>query len=82
MSLLHKSGIKALSQLVVDADKDWNGLSLTNVKEVTSDMRKGDLFQKGSGLNLVRLIPTNHGDQLTSNGLNAPLSFQAPPRTE
>ena len=82
MSLLTKSGIKALSQIIVDADKDWNGMSLFNVKEVTAGMRRGDLFQKGSGLNLVRLIPTNHGDQLTSNGPGVSLSFQAPPKTE
>lgn len=57
MSLLTK-GITRLSQLEIDADKDWKSKGITNLKEVTSAMGHGDIvFRTDSAPILIKLPP-------------------------
>ena len=58
-------GIRKLSELEVDADKDWQGFGITNIREVTSLMEKGDM---AIGDIVVKLIPGTIGKPLTSQG--------------
>lgn len=57
--------VKKLSELEIDADKDWQGHGISNLKEVTASMVKGDQPKGGT---LGRLVPGNAGDVLTSQG--------------
>lgn len=68
MSLLVKSGIERLSQLQIDAPKDWLGYGITNLQEVAALMDTGDIAVRGNGGILVRLRPGVSGYVLTSTG--------------
>lgn len=70
-------GITKLSELIIDADKDWGTNGIANVKETTLGMVKGDMNQKNGVL--IKLSPTNHGDELTSRGVGNEVAFLAPP---
>jgi len=58
-------GITKLSELTIDADKDWQGFGIFNIKEVAAAMAKGDLAIGGS---IVKLTPGAVGLPLTSAG--------------
>lgn len=59
---------KKLSELEIDADKDWNGFGITNVKELAASMTKGDtLFF--DGVKLGKLSPGPIGTMLTTHDL-------------
>ena len=42
-NLLQK-GISRLSQLTIDADKDWGSWGLSNIKEIATGMKAGDIL--------------------------------------
>jgi hypothetical protein len=67
MSLLTREGIKALSQLDIDADKDWQRHGISNIKEVAADMSIGDINARGVDV-LEKIIPGTIGYVLTSAG--------------
>jgi hypothetical protein len=69
--LLEKvGGITKLSELTIDADKDWLTFGITNIKEVAAGMQKGDLpFFDGAGIAI--LVPGPIGTMLTTQGLGA-----------
>ena len=55
MSLLIKigagaAGITKLSELEIDADKDWQAKGITNVKEIAEAMEHGDIVYRGAGV--------------------------------
>lgn len=64
-------GISALSQLTIDADKDWNGKGISNLKELAAAMVQGDMVVRGAGGVLVRLPPGVANTVLTSSGPGA-----------
>jgi hypothetical protein len=66
MSLLVK-GITRLSELVIDADKDWNTKGITSLKQVAAAMSKGDIVVRDAAL-LVRMAAGPDGYVLTSAG--------------
>lgn len=66
MSLLIK-GLEKLSQLEIDADKDWATKGITNIKEIAAAMAKGDLPVHGGSI-IQRLQPGGVGMVLTSAG--------------
>jgi hypothetical protein len=68
MSLLLKGGISKLSELEIDADKDWQGKGIANIKEVVAGMAIGDILQH-DGVRLVRLPAGVAHQVLTSEGL-------------
>lgn len=78
MSLLIKGGITRLSELIIDADKNWQAMGISNLEELALGMTKGDFAVKGDAV-LQRLQPTTIGYVLTSAGpLHIP-SWQPPP---
>jgi len=71
-------GIKNLSQLLIDVDKDWGGYGITSVKELAAGMVAGDLLAS-DGTRLVRVPCNNIGDELTTHGPGYQVDFHAPP---
>jgi hypothetical protein len=67
MSLLLKGGISKLSELEIDADKDWQGWGISNIKEVAAGMAIGHILQH-NGVKLVKLLPGTANYVLTSEG--------------
>lgn len=67
MSLLIKAGITKLSELEIDADKDWQIKGITNLKEVAAAMAKGDFSVRNDAI-LVRFAPGPIGTVLVSAG--------------
>ena len=67
-----------LSGLEIDADKDWQGKGINNLKELSAGMRKGDILTH-NGTGLVKLSPGNIGDELTSGGPGQDTTWKAPP---
>jgi hypothetical protein len=64
-------GVSKLSQLTIDADKDWQVKGISNLKELAAGMVQGDLLVKGAGGVLVRLPPGVANLVLTSAGPGA-----------
>ena len=60
MSLLTK-GITKLSQLEIDADKDWCEKGITNIKEVASAMSHGDMIVRSGSTPVLVKLPTEYG---------------------
>jgi len=60
-------GITRLSELIINADKDWQAMGISNIKEVVLGMTRGDLPVRGTNV-LVKLVPGNIGYVLTSAG--------------
>ena len=56
MSLLLKGGISKLSELEIDADKDWQTKGISNIREIVQGMGIGDAVQH-DGARLVKLSP-------------------------
>ena len=67
MSLLLKAGISKLSELEIDADKNWNLKGISNIKEIALGMAIGDIVQH-DGARLVKLSPGEAHHVLTSEG--------------
>ena len=67
MSLLLKGGISKLSELEIDADKDWQARGISNIREVVAGMAIGDIIQH-DGVKLVRLPAGLANHVLTSQG--------------
>ncbi len=66
-ALLVKLGITRLSELVVDADKDWQEKGIHNIGAVAASMVRGDLaFSDGTGI--VRHSPGPIATILMSRG--------------
>ncbi len=69
--LLEKvGGITKLSELTIDADKDWLAFGILNIEEVAAGMQKGDmaLFD---GTTIVIFSPGPIGTILTTQGVGA-----------
>jgi len=76
--LLARSGITRLSELAIDADKDWGDYSIHNVSHLAAGMDRGSLLvHNGSILQTVDAGPIGH--EFTSNGPGAMPSWQPPP---
>ena len=74
MSLLLKGGISKLSELQIDADKDWQGKGIANIKEMAAGMAVGDIVQH-NGVRLVRLPSGTANYVLTSEGALHPVTW-------
>jgi len=66
MSLLLK-GITKISELEIDADKDWQGKGISNIKEIAEAMAIGHIAQFG-GTRLIKWPPGVAHMVLTSQG--------------
>ena len=77
--LLASSGVTRLSELAIDADKDWGGYRISNLKELASGMQRGDILQRGDSGLLEKLSPGMIGFEITSNGPGHEVEWQAPP---
>jgi len=76
--LLARSGITRLSELAIDAGKDWGGYSIHNVSRLAAGMDRGGLLvHNGSILQTVNPGPIGH--EFTSKGPGAMPSWQPPP---
>jgi hypothetical protein len=71
-------GISRLSELQIDADKDWNEKAIANLKELAQGMQKGDIIYRSSA-GLVKLSPGPIGHELTSSGEDNPIEWRPPP---
>jgi hypothetical protein len=60
-------GITKLSELEIDADKDWQVKGITNLKQVAEIMSRGDIVVRDTSI-LVRLPPGPEDYCLTSAG--------------
>lgn len=76
--LIVAKGVSALSQLEIDADKDWQGFGVTNLKELAAGMHKGDVLIH-DGTRMVKLSPGSIGDEFTSDGSGHFTTWKAPP---
>lgn len=66
MGLIIK-GIRKISQLEIDANKDWNSKGITSLKELASGMQIGDVIVRGT--NVLEIIAAGpNGYVLTSAG--------------
>ena len=70
--------VGTLSALEIDVDKDWQGFGITNLKELVAGMQKGDVLVHDD-TRIVKLTPTNSGDELTSGGAGHQTIWKAPP---
>ena len=78
MSLLLKGGISKLSELEIDADKDWQGYGVTNLAHLASGMTRGSLLVHDGSV-LTAVPAGTIGDEFTSNGLGHTPEWKAPP---
>ncbi|HUT67841.1 MAG TPA: hypothetical protein VMW86_04740 [Dehalococcoidales bacterium] len=60
-------GITRLSELIINADKDWQAMGISNLKEIALGMTRGDIPVRNHVV-LSRLVPGNIGYVLTSAG--------------
>ena len=70
MSLLTKVGITRLSELIIDADKDWQAVGISNIKEVAAAMPTGNMISRNGAI-VVALSPGPVGTHLTTQGIGA-----------
>lgn len=61
------TGVDRLSQLIIDADKDWQTKGITNIKQVAALMSRGDLVVRDNSI-LVRIQAGPLNYVLTSTG--------------
>ncbi len=66
-----------LSELEIDADKDWQGLSITNIRELEGGMQKGDLLFF-DGTSLAKSTPGTIGTVLTGHDIGADPTWEYP----
>ncbi len=69
--LLEKIGITRLSQLIIDADKDWLDQGVTDIREIAAGMIRGSLVGH-NGAVLSDLQPGRVTDHLTTMGPGRP----------
>lgn len=69
-ALLIKLGITRLSELMIDADKDWQLKGITNLLELASSMQKGDMLIRSDNV-IVKITPGGAGTRLTTQGPGA-----------
>ena len=72
-------GVSRLSELTIDADKDWNGKGVSNLRELAAGMQKGDLLQHGDSGVLEKVSPGPIAFELTSSGPGRKVEWKAPP---
>lgn len=77
MSLLIKGGITRLSELTIDADKNWQAQGISNIEELVVGMNMGD-FLTHDGAVIVIITPGPPGMILTSNGPGNPIIWGHP----
>lgn len=71
-------GVSKISELEIDADKDWQARGITNLKEIAVGMSKGDLGVRGDSI-ILKLVPGTVTYVLTSAGPgNLPAWMPAP----
>lgn len=70
-------GISKLSELEIDADKDWDEKGISDIAHMVAGMQKGDLLMRGPA-GIVAVSPNSIGNVLTCNGPLADVSFQPP----
>lgn len=75
MSFVSTGGVSKISQLAIDADKDWQDKGISNIKELALGMLQGDILVH-DGTRIIRLPADVMGLVLTSNGLLAIPSWQ------
>ena len=68
------AGVTKLSELVINADKDWQGYGISNLKEIVAGMAHGDVPFRGASI-LEKLVPTapDAGKFLQTQGPNRDL---------
>lgn len=76
--LLMKGGITKLSELEIDADKDWLGYGVTNMAHLAAGMTRGSLLVH-NGLVLAAVPAGTIGDEFTSNSPGHMPEWKAPP---
>ena len=76
--LLVKAGITRLSELEVDANKDWQGYGITNIAHLASGMTRGSLLVHNGSV-LAAVPAGTIGNEFTSNGPGHMPEWKAPP---
>ena len=76
--LLMKGGITKLSELEIDADKDWQGYGVINLAHLASGMARGSLLVHNGSV-LASVPAGTIGDEFTSNGPGHMPEWEAPP---
>ena len=76
--LLTKPGITRLSELEIDADKDWQGYSIDNIAHLASGMARGSLLVHNGSI-LVAIPSGPIGHEFTSGGPGVQPSWESPP---
>ena len=66
-SLLNK-GVNHLSQVGIDADKDWGGVGISDIKEIVAGMNVGDIIFH-DGTRIQKLSPGPLGSELITLGI-------------
>ncbi len=77
-NLLEKPGITRLSELEIDADKDWQAMGITNIRELVAGMNMGDMLTHDD-TGIVILTPGDPGLMLTTDGPGNPLAWRHRP---
>jgi len=70
--------VTKISELEIDADKDWQVKGISELKEFALGMQRGDILVHG-GTTLIKVSPSDIGDELTSGGSGHIVSWKAPP---
>ena len=76
--LLVRAGITKLSELQIDADKDWQGHGVINLAHLATGMTKGSLLVHNGSV-LAAVPAGTIGDEFTSNGPGHMPEWEAPP---
>ena len=76
--LLMKGGITKLSELEIDADKDWQCHDVTNLAYLAPGMTKGSLLVHNGSV-LAAVPAGTIGDEFTSNSPGHMPEWKAPP---
>jgi hypothetical protein len=71
-------GITKLSEMEVDTDKPWEAFGITNLKELTATMAKGDMLFFDS-TRLVKITPSSIGSILTTHDMGNAPTWEYPP---
>jgi len=76
--LLKKAGITKLSELEIDADKDWQGYGITSIAYLASGMTRGSLLVHNGSV-LAAVPAGTIGNEFTSNGPGHIPDWKSPP---
>lgn len=69
--LLQAAGITKLSELIIDADKDWAAMGITNLEELAAAMAHGDINFRGAAV-VEKLTAGFAGQYLKTQGVGSP----------